>query len=457
MVKSKHLREKGVFILAKELRREIGTFTALATVMGTVIGGGVFFKTASVVAANHSANMTLVAWLLGGLLTICAGLTSAELAAAIPRTGGAMRYLEYTYGKPVGFLMGWAQMLVYYPANIAALSIIFGVQFVNLFQIDTAWKLPIAIICGLSLTSLNFLGARVGGRVQSIALIFKLIPIVVIVIFGLFAPAHTTIQFWPITTGDHIGFGGAFASSLLATMFAYDGWINIGNIAGEMKHPERDLPRAIVLGLALITVVYTLINLVFLRTLPVDMIAGNQNAAAEAAMRLFGEFGGKLVTIGILISVYGAINGYTMTGMRVPYALATEDSLPLSKYFGRLSRRTYVPYFAGSVQFGIALLMMLMGSFDILTDMLVFVMWLFNCLIFIAIFVLRKREPELSRPYKVPGFPIIPLIALVGGIFIVVTTLVTETGLAVTGLALTLVGLPIYFIHQRRRKPSTEE
>lgn len=451
MVKSKHLREKGVFTLAKELRREIGTFTALATVMGTVIGGGVFFKTASVVAANHSANMTLVAWLLGGILTICAGLTSAELAAAIPRTGGAMRYLEYTYGKPVGFLMGWAQMLVYYPANIAALSIIFGVQFVNLFHLDSAWKLPIAVICGLSITGLNFLGARVGGRVQSIALIFKLIPIAVIVIFGLFAPAQTTIQFWPITTGDHIGFGGAFASSLLATMFAYDGWINIGNIAGEMKHPERDLPRAIVLGLALITVVYTLINLVFLRTLPIDLIAGNQNAAADAAMKLFGQFGGKLVTIGILISVYGAINGYTMTGMRVPYALATEDSLPLSKYFSRLSRRTYVPYFAGVVQFGIALLMMLMGSFDILTDMLVFVMWLFNCLIFIAIFVLRKREPELVRPYKVPGFPLVPLIALVGGIFIVVTTLVTETGLAATGLALTLVGLPIYFIHQRRR------
>ena len=114
--------------MAKELRREIGTFTALATVMGTVIGGGVFFKTASVVAANHSANMTLAAWILGGILTICAGLTSAELAAAIPRTRGAMRYLEYAYGKPVGFLMGWAQILVYCPANIAALSIIFGTQ-----------------------------------------------------------------------------------------------------------------------------------------------------------------------------------------------------------------------------------------------------------------------------------------------------------------------------------------
>ncbi|MFC6274241.1 APC family permease [Levilactobacillus tangyuanensis] len=418
--------------------------------MGTVIGGGVFFKTASVVAANHSANMTLLAWLLGGLLTICAGLTSAELAAAIPRTGGAMRYLEYAYGKPVGFLMGWAQMLVYYPANIAALSIIFGIQFVNLFRLGSGWQLPIAIICGVSITGLNFLGARVGGAVQTIALVFKLIPIVIIVGFGLFAPAaNTPISIWPIATGHHLGWGGAFASSLLATMFAYDGWINIGNIAGEMKHPERDLPRAIILGLALITVIYTLVNLVFLKTLPIEAIAGNQNTAADASMRLFGHLGGKLVTIGILISVYGAINGYTLTGMRVPYAMAKEDSLPFSKYLSRLSNRTSVPYVAGLVQLGIALIMMLMGNFDMLTDMLVFVMWVFNCLIFLAVFRLRRREPELLRPYRVPFFPVIPVIALIGGLFILITTLVTETGLATAGLALTAIGLPIYLYHQR--------
>lgn len=437
--------------MAKTLRREIGTFTALATVMGTVIGGGVFFKTASVVAANQSANMTLFAWVVGGLLTICAGLTSAELAAAIPKTGGAMRYLEYAYGKPVGFLMGWAQILVYYPANIAALSIIFGTQFIALFHLPSAWQLPIAILCGTSITGINFLGARAGGRLQSFALVFKLIPIAIIVIFGVLAPAHTSIPLWPIATGDHLNWAQALASSLLATMFAYDGWLNIGNIAGEMKHPERDLPRAIVLGLTLITVVYTLVNLVVLRTLPLAAIAGNQNSAADTAIRLFGHVGGNLVTVGILISVYGAINGYTLTGMRVPFALAEEDSLPFSAHFRRLSRRTYVPYFAGAVQLGIALLMMVLGSFELLTDMLVFVMWVFNCLIFLAVFRLRRREPDLNRPYRVPGYPWIPLIALVGGLFIVISTLVSETGLALTGLALTLLGLPVYFGHQRRQ------
>lgn len=235
-------------------------------------------------------------------------------------------------------------------------------------------------------------------------------------------------------------------------MFAYDGWISIGNIAGEMKRPEKDLPRAIVLGLALITLVYTLVNLVFLKTLPISAIAGNENTAADAAMRLFGQMGGKLVTIGILISVYGAINGYTLTGMRVPFAMAEEDSLPFSHYFRRLSPHTYVPYFAGSVQFIIALCMMLLGSFDLLTDMLVFVMWLFNCLIFIAVFKLRRHEPALVRPYKVPGYPVIPLIALIGGLFILMTTLVTKTGLAVTGLGLTALGLPVFYWHQAKLK-----
>ncbi|GAK48457.1 amino acid transporter [Secundilactobacillus oryzae JCM 18671] len=431
------------------LKREIGFFTAFSTVMGTVIGGGVFFKVASVVAANYSASMTIIAWLLGGLLTLCAGLTSAEIAAALPHTGGAIKYVEYTYGKLPAFLMGWAQILVYYPANIAALSIIFSTQVLNLFHLETMWHVPIAIACGLSLTLINFLGARVGGSLQSITLIFKLIPIALIILFGLFTPGQVDVSWWPVSTGHNIGFWTAFGGGLLATMFAYDGWINIGTVAGELKNPEKDLPKAIVLGLLLITVVYALINFVFLKTIPVDQIAGNQNTASETALALFGQYGGKLVTIGILISVYGAINGYTLTGMRVPFAMAEENSLPFSQHFKKLSSRTYVPYFAGMVQLGIAIIMMCLGSFDLLTDMLVFVMWIFNVLIFIAIFILRKREPALRRPYRVPWYPVVPVIAIVGGAFILILTLLTQPGLAMVGLLLTGAGIPVYFYKQK--------
>lgn len=385
------------------LKKEVGTFTALATVMGTVIGGGVFFKVASVVSATQSAGITLIAWVLGGLLTICAGLTSAELAAALPLTGGAVKYLEYTYGKLPAYLFGWAQSLIYFPANIAALSIVFGTQIVALLHLRDSVQLPVAILAGLSITLINFLGTKAAGRLQSMALIFKLIPIAIIVLVGLFAPSSTNLDLLP-TASAHTSLFSAFSSGLLATMFAYDGWLGVGAIAGEMKHPEKDLPRAIGWGLAFITIIYTLINLVFLKTLPISHLAGNLNAASESAIKLFGVMGGKLVTIGILISVYGAINGYTMTGMRVPLSMAEEQTLPFSGFIRKVSKHTAAPFGAGILQFAIALLMMFLGNFDLLTDMIVFVMWIFSLLIFIAVFILRKREPDLKRPYRVPVY-----------------------------------------------------
>lgn len=434
------------------LKREMGLASALATVMGTVIGGGVFFKVASVTTKAGSANLTLFVWLLGGILTICAGLTVAELATAIPQTGGAIKYIEYTYGKPWAFLLGWAQMLIYFPANVAALSIIFSTQLINLFQLAPSLLIPLAILCGTSITLINFLGARVGGAVQVVTLVFKLIPIALIVIFGLLAPAPVHFSLLPLAAAPHQGFWTALGSGLLATMFAYDGWLNVGSIAGELKRPQRDLPLAIVLGLALITLIYVVINFVFLRTLPLTDLQGNLNAAADAAQQIFGMLGGKLVTIGILISVYGAINGFTLTGMRVPFALAYEDQLPLSKYFQRLTPRTKVPYVAGLFELFVAIIMMLLGSFDLLTDMLVFVIWIFSTMIFVAVFILRRREPEMVRPYKVPGYPVVPLIAFAGGVFILLETLFTQLGLALVGLGLTAIGLPLYYGHKWLKK-----
>lgn len=434
------------------LKREMGLASALATVMGTVIGGGVFFKVASVTTEAGTANLTLFVWLLGGLLTICAGLTVAELATAIPKTGGAIKYIEYTYGKPWAFLLGWAQMLIYFPANVAALSIVFSTQLINLFHLTAGLLIPLAILCAVSLTLINFLGARVGGALQVVTLIFKLIPIALIVIFGLLAPAPVHFSLLPLTAAPEHNFWTALGSGLLATMFAYDGWLNVGSIAGELKRPKRDLPLAIVLGLALITLIYVVINFVFLRTLPLTALQGNLNAAADAAFQIFGNLGGKLVTIGILISVYGAINGYTLTGMRIPFALAYENQLPFSQYLRRLTTHTKVPYLAGLFELAVAIIMMLLGSFDLLTDMLVFVIWIFSCLIFIAVFILRRREPEMVRPYKVPGYPVIPLLALAGGLFILVATFLTQPSLAFTGLGLTAIGLPLYYWHQYMQK-----
>ncbi|MDT2830383.1 APC family permease [Vagococcus carniphilus] len=431
----------------EKLKKEITLLGAFSTVMGTVIGAGVFFKVATVTKESGSARITLLAWLVGGLLTLCAGLTSAELATAIPKTGGAVKYIEYTYGKLWGFLLGWAQMLIYFPANIAALSIIFSTQLINLFHLKVSLLVPIAMIVGFSVTGINLLGTKVASRFQSVSLVLKLIPILLIIVVGLFKGSGETVSFVPSTLSNHSAFS-RFSGALFATLFAYDGWLGVGAVAGEMKRPEKDLPKAIFLGLLFITAVYVVINYVFLKTLPIEALSGNENAASNVANVLFGEVGGKIVTLGILLSVYGALNGYTMTGIRVPYALAKENLIPGSQWLSRLSKRTKVPYMTALVQISIAFIMINLGSFDLLTDMLIFVIWLFSVMIFFAVFILRKREPELNRPYKVPFYPLIPTLAIVGGIFILSVTLLTQTKLALTGILITAIGIPVFYIQK---------
>ncbi|MGV3010378.1 APC family permease [Streptococcus thoraltensis] len=432
-----------------ELERTMTFFPALSTVMGTVIGAGVFFKAASVSSATGSTSLHMLVWVLAGIISLCAGLTGAELAAAIPETGGMIRYIERAYGKFPAFLLGWAQVIIYFPANIAALAIIFATQVKNLFGLDGAMLIPIAILAAVSITLINFLGAKASGTFQSITLVAKLIPIGAIIVFGLFSNAAVEVSLFPVQAGANTGgMVTALGAGLLATMFAYDGWIHVGNIAGELKNPARDLPRAIGLGMLGIMIVYGLINFAYLKAMPVEQLAGNDAAAMQVAQHYFGPIGGKIITIGILISVYGTINGYTMTGMRLPYTMARENTLPFSNYLAKLNNNK-VPHIAGWLQVLIAVIMVCLGGFNVLTDMLIFVIWIFYTLVFFAVIKLRKDEPNLERPYKVPFYPVVPIIAIIGGIFILVLTLKSQFMLAMIGILLTAIGIPVYLYKQK--------
>ncbi|MDJ1091653.1 amino acid permease [Macrococcus caseolyticus] len=425
------------------IQKNIGFFPALALVMGTVIGSGVFFKVSNITEVTGTPGMTLLVWLLGGVITICAGLTVAELAAAIPRNGGLTTYIEYTYGRFSGFLAGWAQSFIYFPAMIAAQAIVFSEQVLNLLHLKDGWIVPVAFIGVASIYLINIIGSKAGGILQSVTLVVKLIPLIVIIIFGLMNTGDVEVSLAPNTGDTGINFFTAIGAGLLATMFAYDGWIHVGNIAGEMKNPKRDLPLAIVLGLGLVTVIYLLINATFLYTMPIEDLKGNLSAATDASEMLLGDMGGKLVTIGILISVYGALNGYTMTGMRLPYAMAEKNILPFKESFMKVTNAG-IPWFSGLVQVIIGAIMITSRSFDAITNMLVFVIWAFYVMAFYAVFVLRKRESELERPYKVPLYPVIPAIAIIAGVFVMVNTLFTQPVLAIVGIIITLLGIPIY-------------
>ena len=433
-------------------KRQISFGQALATVVGTVIGGGVFFKIGSISHETGTPSLTLFVWILAGIVSIASGLTVSEIAAALPVTGGSIKYIEYTYGKVWGFLFGWAQMLVYFPANIAALSVVFGQQFAVLFGFPTKYATLIALLLALFLMSLNFISTKFSTRMQSAMTILKAIPIALIVIFGLFNPAKISVNLLPLSSGHNVSFWAGLSGGLLAALFAYDGWINVTNLAGEVKEPEKNLSRAIIIGLSAITLIYVLVNYAFLTAIPFKEIIGNQNTAYLASLKLFGSLGGKLITIGILISVYGAINGFMLTGMRIPYTLAKDKMLPFSNKIGRTNINTGVPTISALIILTVSLIMIFLGTFDLLTNMLVFVMWTFTTLISIAVVVLRYREPKLDRPYVVPWYPIIPIISIGGGLFIVISTVINEFWLSITGIGLTALGLPVYYYMKKHNQ-----
>ena len=435
----------------KYLKRQISFGQALATVVGSVIGAGVFFKIGTITAQTGSSSMTIFVWILAGIISIASGLTISEIAASL-KINGAIKYLDYTYGRVWGFLFGWAQMIVYFPAQIGALSSIFGVQFVSLFGIKAKYANLIAILLVLFLLGINLIGTKFSSKMQSIITILKIIPIALISLWGIFNQDKIPAPIIPLTVGAGHSFPNAISQGLLSALFAFEGWIVVTNLANEVKNPERDLSRAIILGLSVITLIYVLINYTFLTVLPINELTNNNNAAFEASMKLFGQFGGKLITIGILISVYGAVNAFMLTGMRTPYILAQDNLLPFSNKIGKANIHTGVPIFGALIVDAIAVVMILLGNFTVLTDMLVFVMWTFNTMLSIAVVILRKREPRLKRPFKVPWYPIIPLISVLGGIFIVVSTIINQFVLSLIGIGLTLLGLPTYYYQQKKNK-----
>ena len=428
------------------LKKTLGLGTALSTVVGVVIGSGVFFKPQAIYSAtNGGPGMGILAWVVGGIITVLAGLTAAEVSAAIPRTGGMMVYLEEIYGEKWGFLTGWMQTVLFFPGTIAAIGVVFAQQCAELFGYSSSNMMiviPISIGIILLLAILNNLGSSFSGSIQNVATIGKLIPLILIIIFGFIKGKGTGNMLSPLV-GPGVNAGAVLGQVLIATLFAYDGWINVGAIAGEMKNPGKDLPKAIIGGLSAVMAVYIIINLAYLRVASASELASVTSPAALVATRLFGDIGGKIITIGILISVFGALNGYLLTGPRIPYTLAKQKLLPFSNALSKVNAGG-APVNSTWLVAILACIYALSGQFNLLTDLTVFMVWVFYVLTFIGVIKLRKDNPELNRPYKVPLYPIIPIIAIIGGLFVIINQLLTATLIALGGIIITLIGLPVY-------------
>lgn len=441
----------------KQLQKNLGIAAALSTVVGMVIGGGVFFKPQAVYTLTGGApGLGILAWIIAGIMTITAGLTAAEVSAAIPKTGGMMVYIEEIYGKKLGFLTGWMQTVLFFPATAAAIAVMFGQQAAILLN-NPSLVMPMTIGVILLVGILNTFGSKTSGAIQTVSTVCKLIPLALIIVFGFIKGSGDNPIMNPLVA-EGISPMGVIGQLLVAILFAYDGWINVGAIAGEMKNPGKDLPKAIIGGLSIVMAINVVINLAYLWVLPASELAQYASPASIVAEKIFGPVGGKLINVGILISVFGCLNGYLLTGPRIPYTLANQKVLPAM--LGKLNKHG-VPANATLFMAVLSAIYALSGQFNLLSDLSMFAIWAFYTLTFIGVIKLRKTQPDLKRPYKVPFYPVIPIISICSGLFVVIDQLflagMKSSMISLGGVIITLIGLPVYAVMTKKNSELQEK
>ncbi len=465
------------------LAQRLGLYTATMIVIGSMVGSGIFRKPAKMASQLGSPLLLLLVWGGAGVITLFGALSNAEIAGMITAVGGQYVFFRRIYNDFVGFLYGWAVFAVIQTGSIASISYVcaeyvgyfvqlprlspelekisfslFGIITITPFA-DLGVKLVTAG-CIMGLTSLNVTGVALGGVVQNIFTTLKMVAIagVVAVCFGAGTGSfghfsgHTASA--PTST---IGLVGALVAALAGAFWAYDGWNNITYIAGEVRQPSRNIPRALFLGTAAVALVYVAINLAYLYVLPLGEMASSKLVAADAMKRVLGGLGGALISGLVILSTFGTANGTILASARVHYAMANDGLF--FRYLGQIHPRFKTPARSLMIQGIWASLLVFSGTFDQLTDMLIFVSWIFYFIGALGVFVLRRREPDAPRPYRVWGYPVVPALFLLFAAAYVVITLVESVESfrnSVFGLILVGIGVPLYLYWQRKARRMRE-
>jgi APA family basic amino acid/polyamine antiporter len=452
------------------LIRQLGLFDSTMILIGIVIGSGIFLTTGIMAKSIPSPGLILLAWLVGGLMTLAGALTYAELGAAMPEAGGQYIYLKQAFGSLVGFLFGWIVFLVYMTGGIAALAVGFAEYFsrffpglgtgkflfvipINLFKTSFQYSLSygqiVAIIVIVLLSMFNYIGLGFGKTIQNIFTIIKIGIVLVFIILGLTigtgAPGEIFIQPEGFSFSQIVmGFGIA----LVAVSWAFDGWNNVNFTAGEIKQPERNLPLALILGTLGITMLYLLVNIVYFYALPIQKMIGVVRIAEQATDSLLGGTAAGLVSVAIIISIFGSLNGSILTGPRVYYAMA-KDGL----FFQRVATihpRFRTPAFAIVIQCLWSCLFALSGTFEQLITFVMVVSIMFWIAATVSVFTLRKKYPDLPRPYKTWGYPFIPIIFIIASSGILINALIEKPVESLAGVGITLIGIPVHYFWRRK-------
>jgi basic amino acid/polyamine antiporter, APA family len=444
-----------------ELKRQLSLFDAVMLIAGDMIGTGIFISTGAIAETLPTPGGVLLVWLFGGLLALAGALTCAELSASLPYAGGDYIYIREAYGKLMGFLSGWSSFLVTFSGAIAFLAVILN-GFVSFFfpalgSQEVIFSIPLPLIpinatagtvfsmlVVLLLSGLHCLGVRQGTLMQNLLTALKIGALLGIIVFGFFFGKGDTAHFEPLFDWQKITNGSVFAAAFIPVIFAYSGWNAVTYIAGEVIDPERNLPRALLFGVVIVTALYLAINAVYIYAVPVTEMKGALRMSEVATTALFGYKTSAWITGIITISILGALNAVTMIGPRIYYAMAKDGV-----FFQRLTHihpGFGTPTSAIMLQAVWSCLLILTNTWGTLFTYVSVMITLFSAFTVGSVIVLRYKRPELKRPYRLWGYPIVPLLFILTNLWIVWGSVKEKPFDSLIGVVIVAIGIPIYFI-----------
>ena len=439
------------------LPRRLGLWSSVALVVGIAIGSGIFRSPAGIARLVPSPLLMLGLWVGGGAITLCGALSLAELAAALPETGGFYAYLREGWGRLAGFLFGWSQLVLIRASALGGIAVAFGDYFLRTFGIDpgthfvAARSLSAGAIAFAA--AVNIVGVNLGAAIVGVSTVAKFSALAILVMAALLlGGSHgASLSNLVTPTGAPIGVG-SFGLALVSVLWAYDGFGDLSFAGGEVKNPQRNLPRGIIIGTLALIVIYVMTNVAYLYVSPIDAVGRSPLVAADTMMAVFGQTGVVLVSLFVMISSFSSLNGSMLASPRIFFAMA-DDGL-FFESIARVHPRFKTPHVAILLAAVLGMALVLSRSFEALTNTFVLAIWPFYALSVAAIYRLRRLRPEMPRPYRVVGYPVVPALFIASVVWFVVNALVNDTRNTALTFALILAGIPVYYVafrHTRRR------
>ena len=438
-------------VAARDLPRKLTLFDGAALLVGTVIGSGIFVVPSLIAQHIPEPGLVIAIWLCSGVLVLCGALTLAELGTMLPQSGGLYVYMRAAYGPFWAFLYGWTIMLVAIPGSVAALTSAFLVYFKYFVPLNLVTEKAVGIALLLGLAFINTRGAKQGAGVQNVFTLLKVAGLMALIVLAVVTGQGSTSHFLPALPPRLDGAVlTAVGVAMISTLFAYDGWHFVGFVAGEIRDPQRTVPRSIFLGVFIVIAIYVAANLAYIFVLGQARIASSERVAADAMFAMIGPAGATLITVAILCSTFGAISANVLAGPRVLFAMARDGTL--------VERLAYVhpryetpanAIWALAIWAGV---LTLTGGYEHLITMSQFANWIFFTMVVLSVVVLRRKHPEWERPYRVSGYPFTVLVFVVVSMAFVINTLIASPRSSLLGLVLLLIGVPVYLWSLRRQR-----